>query len=54
MLNTKKPKAHLVEFDVFIEQDETGAFIAKVPLLPGCHTYGATKREAIVNIREAI
>jgi predicted RNase H-like HicB family nuclease len=43
-----------VDFDVVIEQDESGAFIADVPVLPGCHTFGATKEEALVNIREAI
>lgn len=43
-----------MQFEVVIEKDETGAFIADVPVLPGCHTFGATKKEALVNIREAI
>ena len=43
-----------VQFDVVIEKDETGAFIADVPVLPGCHTFGSTKQEALANIREAI
>lgn len=43
-----------MDFDVVIEQDETGAFIADVPVLPGCHTFGATKEEALANIKEAI
>lgn len=43
-----------MEFDVVIERDETGAYIAEVPVLPGCHTFGATKDEALQNIREAI
>lgn len=44
----------LVDFDVVIERDETGAFIADVPVLPGCHSWGATKEEAIENVKEAI
>ncbi len=43
-----------MQFDVVIEKDETGAFIADVPVLPGCHTFGATKQEALSHIREAI
>jgi predicted RNase H-like HicB family nuclease len=43
-----------MEYDVVIEQDETGAFIADVPILPGCHSWGDTKEEALVNVREAI
>lgn len=43
-----------MEFDVVIERDETGAFIADVPVLPGCHSWGATKAEALANVREAI
>lgn len=37
-----------------IEQDETGAFIADVPLLPGCHSFGDSKQEALDNVKEAI
>lgn len=43
-----------MEYDVVIEQDETGAFIADVPILPGCHSWGKTKEEALANVREAI
>ncbi len=43
-----------MEYDVVLEQDETGAYIAEVPVLPGCHTFGATREEALSNIREAI
>jgi predicted RNase H-like HicB family nuclease len=43
-----------MEYDVVIERDETGAFIADVPILPGCHSWGQTKAEALANVREAI
>jgi predicted RNase H-like HicB family nuclease len=42
------------KFLVTIEQDEDGWFVAKCPSLPGCVTQGATRLEAIENIREAI
>ncbi len=43
-----------MEFDVFIQQDETAAFIVTVPALPGCHTFGRTRQEALDRIKEAI
>lgn len=43
-----------MDFDVVIERDETGAYIADVPVLPGCHSWGATKEETLENVREAI
>jgi predicted RNase H-like HicB family nuclease len=43
-----------MDFDVVIERDETGAYIADVPVLPGCHSFGATKEEALENVKEAI
>jgi predicted RNase H-like HicB family nuclease len=43
-----------MDFDVVIERDETGAYISDVPLLPGCHSFGATKQEALENVWEAI
>ena len=44
-----------MQFDVVFEKDsESGWFIASVPALPGCHTQGKTKKEAVSNIKEAI
>ena len=42
------------EFDVIIEKDESGFFVADVPELSGCHTQGRTKKEVLANIKEAI
>ncbi len=41
-------------FQVLIEQDEDGFFVADVPALQGCHTQGVTFEEAIENIKEVI
>ena len=42
------------EFTVLIERDESGAYIAIVPALQGCHSWGDTEEEALANVREAI
>ncbi len=36
------------------ESEFKGYYNAIVPALPGCFTYGATRDEAIQNVREAI
>jgi predicted RNase H-like HicB family nuclease len=36
------------------ERDEDGVVVAEVPALPGCISQGATRDEALSNIREAI
>jgi predicted RNase H-like HicB family nuclease len=43
-----------MKYRVRIEQDEDGAFVAEAPALPGCITQGATRGEALTNIKEAI
>ena len=37
-----------------LERDESGAWIARVPDVPGCHTYGRTLEQARRRIREAL
>ena len=41
-------------WDVWIEKDEDGYFVAHCPALPGCHSQGHTEEEALDNIKEAI
>ena len=41
-------------FQVIIEQDEDGLYVADVPSLAGCHTQGQTFEEATENIHEVI
>ncbi len=42
------------QFDVVIERDEEGVYVASVPQLPGCHTDSKSLDELMVEIREAI
>ena len=41
-------------FNVTIERDEDGVWIVECPSIPGCVSQGATKDEAIENIKDAI
>ena len=41
-------------FEVILEPEEGGGYHVYCPLLKGCHSYGATKEEAIERIKEAI
>ncbi len=41
-------------FQVVIEQDEDGLYVADVPALQGCHTQKKTFEEAVERIREGI
>jgi predicted RNase H-like HicB family nuclease len=42
------------QFDVIIERDEEGYYIASVPQVPGCHTQARSLDEVAQRIREAI
>lgn len=42
------------EFNIVIEQDEDGYYIASVPELPGCHTQAKSLDELHQRIIEAI
>ena len=41
------------EFDVIIERDEEGYYVASIPTLHGCHTQARSLDELMVRIREA-
>ena len=41
-------------FQVLIERDEDGIYVASVPELPGCHTQASSLDELRTNITEAI
>ena len=43
-----------MKFAITLEKDEDGYIVVSCPALPGCHSQGKTKREAVANIREAI
>lgn len=48
-MTTKK-----IHLPLIIEQDEDGIYIVSCPVFKGCHSYGKTVDEAIVNIQEVI
>jgi predicted RNase H-like HicB family nuclease len=39
---------------VIFDRDEDGAWVVSCPAIPGCHSQGASREEALANIREAI
>ena len=43
-----------MRFAVTIDRDEDGIFIAGCPAIPGCISQGATEKEALKNVEEAI
>jgi predicted RNase H-like HicB family nuclease len=51
-MRMKYPKERV--FDVLIEQDSAGYYIASVPALPGCHTQAKSLDVLTKRVREAI
>ena len=43
-----------MDFNVIIEQDEDGIFVARVPQIDGCYTQGKDLQEVLERIKEAI
>jgi predicted RNase H-like HicB family nuclease len=41
-------------YNVVLEPDEDGGYVAIVPAFPGCYSQGETVAEALANAREAI
>ncbi|MBM2831860.1 MAG: hypothetical protein HW414_912 [Dehalococcoidia bacterium] len=47
-------KSAVESFEVVLESEEEGGYHVYTPSLKGCHSYGATREEALRNIAEAI
>ena len=42
------------QYNVFLEPDPDGGYVAVVPAFPGCYSQGGTGEEALANARDAI
>ena len=42
------------QFDVVIERDSEGYYVASVPQIPACHTHAHSLDEVMLRVREAI
>jgi len=42
------------KFNVLVEKDEDGYYVATVPVLPGCHTQAKSLDDLLERIKEAI
>lgn len=51
-LHLMMAKSH--EFEVVLQPGEEGGFSVSVPALPGCHTQGETRDEALTMAEDAI
>lgn len=43
-----------MKFLTVLDRDEDGVWVVECPSIPGCVSQGATREEAMANIREAI
>jgi predicted RNase H-like HicB family nuclease len=43
-----------MKFTVSIDRDEDGVWVVECPSIPGCVSQGATRDEALANVRDAI
>lgn len=44
----------MAKFNILVEQDEDGWYVAEVAELPGCYTQAKTQKELLIRIKEAI
>jgi len=49
-----KQQRIIQNFEVVLEPEDDGGYHIFCPALKGCHSYGATKEEAMDKIKEAI
>lgn len=54
MSNVEREYSYTVVLEAETDPKFPGYYNARVPALPGCFSYGTTRDEALVNIREAI
>ena len=54
MRNVEREYSYTVVLEPETNAQFAGYYNARVPALPGCFSYGATRDEALVNIREAV
>jgi predicted RNase H-like HicB family nuclease len=43
-----------MKFSITLDRDEDGVWVASCPSIPGCHSQGTSRDEALANVREAI
>ena len=43
-----------MKFNITIDRDEDGLWIAECPSIPGCVSQGQSREEALANVQEAI
>ena len=53
-MTVRKSKLSCMKFVTTLERDEDGVWVAECPSIPGCVSQGASKQEALENIKEAI
>ena len=44
----------IMDFNVIIEQDEDGIYVARVSEIDGCYTQGKTLQDVLERVKEAI
>ena len=52
--NTGAGNMNSTQLTIIIERDEDGMYIAIIPSLEGCYSYGKTLDEVLVNLQKAI
>lgn len=53
-ISTQNSREMKAKFNVLVEKDENGYYVATVPSLPGCHTQAKSLDELIKRAKEAI
>lgn len=43
-----------MRFNITLDRDEDGVWVAECPAIPGCVSQGKTKEEAVENVKDAI